>query len=172
MAKPIVALEGGEQAIVVRRDVPEPVSYQGSNLIELDFNDDTVDEAGFYTEAAFVKREQPGTGGGSGGRPDIVRPIQPGTLDLALNIGTLNNFIASDSQVLKAERPGVAADNVATLRPDPAPGTAAGRTDLDAIADAFQPDRRPYFYRLVERLGRRPDCTAANTGPRAPDLHC
>ncbi len=60
--KPLVSLETGDKAIIVRRDLPEPIAYRGRNLIELEFDDDPKE---IFEDVAFEK--PPADGGGSGG---------------------------------------------------------------------------------------------------------
>ena len=68
--KPLVSLETGDKAIIVRRDLPEPIAYRGRNLIELEFDGDPKE---FFEDVAFKK--PPASGGrGSiiGGKIDAV----------------------------------------------------------------------------------------------------
>lgn len=57
---PIISLESGDKAIVIQRDLPEPVSYRGRNLIELQFDEDPKT---FFREIAFERPKENDTGG-------------------------------------------------------------------------------------------------------------
>lgn len=76
--KPLVSLETGDKAIIVRRDLPEPIAYRGRNLIELEFDTDPKD---FFEDVAFEKPSA--VGGGSGGtlRGDKIDAV---TADVAV----------------------------------------------------------------------------------------
>ena len=148
MATPIVELESGDKAVIIRRDVPEPVSHQGRNLIELDFRSDTVTDDDFFTPEAFEVPEPP-----SGG---VTPPI--GTLDLpaienevvlALSTGFLNRTLfpaaASSDIVLRlesAEQP--AAEGTAPARPLAEPVNPAG------IARAIKEGQQLAAIKLVD----------------------
>ncbi len=56
MADPLIQLEEGGSAPVVRYDIPEPTGYEGKNFIELHFDDDIFADA-----ARAMRRPEPGT---------------------------------------------------------------------------------------------------------------
>lgn len=162
MAKPIVTLEGGEKAIVVRRDVPEPVSYQGKNMIELDFNDGIVDEADFFTDKAFLKPVPPNSGGGPQIGTGVNLPIDSGTLSLALAVGTTNNFIASDSQLLSSNRPNATAETASIPEASGTPNSTP--INVDKLTNAIGSGIRQYVYRLIDGT-----ISARRAPPQRPD---
>src|SRR5215213_4077070 len=54
--------------VIIRQDVPEPVSYQGTNLIELDLTTPGTALEDIFTDAGFAVPASSGSsGGGSGG---------------------------------------------------------------------------------------------------------
>jgi hypothetical protein len=143
VSNPLVALEEGDAAVIIRRDVPEPVSYQGTNFLELDFRDGEAKETDFYTEAAFV-RPPPG-GGSGGGRGFPSTPIdvtKASEVALALRLGSVNNFIAAD-----AVRPAIATTSVSGTV---STGEAAQTEAVDPVAQTIKPGQRAYLFKLVD----------------------
>lgn len=87
MATPIISLEDSNASIVVRRDVPEPITYQGRNLIELDFRDEDISDEEFFKPAAFVIPDTSHTGiGGSSGITSGSARVNVDLTDIAANI--------------------------------------------------------------------------------------
>ncbi len=92
MPEPMIRLgEDGASAPVLKYDVPEPTSYSGRHVVELDFGRDV------WTDAARrVPPAPPTTGGGS--RPIVVRPeivLSPGVIAMARPGGAIARTVDS-----------------------------------------------------------------------------
>lgn len=93
MPEPIVALEDSGTATIIRRDVPEPVSYRGRNFIELDFSTPNVSEHDLFQDAAFEVPAGPSGAGASVG--DIDLPQLTSEVSASLRSGYLNRRLFS-----------------------------------------------------------------------------
>lgn len=92
MATPLVTLQDGTASAVIQRNLPEPVAYQGENLVEIDFSG-VEDSTQLFLPAAFEIPGSPEGGGGGGGAPRPPRrPPAAADVDSATTLALTTGF--------------------------------------------------------------------------------
>ena len=92
---PTISMADEGEAIVIQRDLPEPVAYRGKVFIGLEFVDDGGDVHDFFTDDAFVVPPD------RGGRPFEDYSIE----DLSVSVHTAMRAGFSDPRIFPNARP-------------------------------------------------------------------